>query len=66
MPFIPPDPDLSKLPPAIRERVYREHRAFLEQQAADCGEMARYTWLLIVAAIGGVALGVLAVVESVI
>jgi hypothetical protein len=35
MPFIPPNPDLSKLPPHLRERAYREQHALLIRQQQD-------------------------------
>ena len=35
MPFIPPNPDLSKLPTHMRERAYREQRVFLFRQQED-------------------------------
>lgn len=37
MPFIPDNPDLSKYPPEMRERVYREHRALLNRQYGELG-----------------------------
>lgn len=47
MPFIPPNPDLSKLPPKLRERVYRDHREFLERQIKELRSLDIFAAVLV-------------------